>query len=53
MQLDLRIIYKPENIDKLYCMKINTHVKFCKMNSCSLFQECKIILEQIQARTQS
>lgn len=46
--LDLRTLYKPENIEKLYCSKLNTHIKVCRMDSCSLFEECKLIMAQIQ-----
>ncbi len=46
--LDLSKKYIPRNIEKLYCQKLNTHVRICKMVKCSLYEQCEPKLAKIQ-----
>lgn len=47
--LDLSKKYMPQNIEKLYCQKLNTHVKICRILKCPIYKQCEPMLARFKS----
>jgi hypothetical protein len=48
--VDLKVGDKPQRTDRIYCEKMNVHVRLCRMTACQFYEQCGAKLSQIQAK---
>ncbi len=46
----LKLGYKLQRTDTVYCEKINIRVRFCNMTLCEFYEQCGAKLAQSQAK---